>query len=40
VVFPLRVVVRSRRQTCCRPGHSNWPANRELTCRCRFVSRP
>ena len=40
VVRPLHRVVRSRRQTCAKPGQSRCPAGRELACRCRWTVRP
>ena len=40
VVRPWHRVVRSRRQTCSRPGQSICPARRALACRCRCTVRP
>ena len=40
VVRPLQWVVRSRRQTCVKPGQSRRPASRALACKCRCTLRP
>ncbi len=40
VFLPLEFVVRSKRQTCFRPGQSRCSAKRVLAWRCRCTSRP
>src|SRR4051794_5327556 len=38
--WPLRQVMRVRRQTCCTPGQSRWPMSRVVACKRRCTRRP